>query len=176
MIGLKIPSNSFLFSSNYSAQASWLDSSHLTAASTAYVTLVLSSAVNLSLSFSSFILFLIEQVQFSKAFLASIFFLTISSSALYFSASLTKFSISSLLNLPLLLVIVILLFFQVYLSMADTFIIPFSSISNVTSIYGTPLGAGGIPSRLNYPNLWLSLVIYLSPSYTQINTPGQLSA
>jgi len=36
--------------------------------------------------------------------------------------------------------------------------IPFSSISNVTSIYGTPLGAGGIPSKLNLPRIWLSLV------------------
>jgi len=42
--------------------------------------------------------------------------------------------------------------------------IPFSSISKDTSIYGTPLGAGGIPSRLNLPRLLQSLVIYLSPS------------
>jgi hypothetical protein len=42
--------------------------------------------------------------------------------------------------------------------------IPFSSISKVTSIYGTPLGAGGIPSKLNLPKQLLSLVIYLSPS------------
>jgi hypothetical protein len=34
-------------------------------------------------------------------------------------------------------------------STAETFKIPFSSISKVTSIYGTPLGAGGIPSKLN---------------------------
>jgi len=44
--------------------------------------------------------------------------------------------------------------------------IPFSSISKVTSIYGTPLGAGGTPSKLNLPKLLLSLVIYLSPSKT----------
>jgi len=31
--------------------------------------------------------------------------------------------------------------------------IPFSSISNETSIYGTPLGAGAIPSRLNLPKI-----------------------
>jgi hypothetical protein len=42
----------------------------------------------------------------------------------------------------------------------------------VTSIYGTPLGAGGTPSKLNFPKLLLSLVIYLSPSKTYINTPG----
>jgi ABC-type uncharacterized transport system permease subunit len=57
-----------------------------------------------------------------------------------------------LLSLPLLLVIVILLVFPDALSEALTFIIPFSSISNVTSTYGTPLGAGAIPSKLNFPN------------------------
>jgi hypothetical protein len=59
---------------------------------------------------------------------------------------------------------VILFFFDVPLSIAVTFKIPFSSISKDTSIYGTPLGAGGIPSRLNFPRQLLSLVIYLSPS------------
>jgi len=42
--------------------------------------------------------------------------------------------------------------------------IPLASISNVTSIYGTPLAAGGMPSKLNFPNIWLSFVIPLSPS------------
>jgi hypothetical protein len=63
-------------------------------------------------------------------------------------------------------VIVILAFLEVPLSVAVTFMIPFSSISKVTYICGTPLGAGGIPSRLNIPNLLLSLVIGLSPSKT----------
>jgi len=44
--------------------------------------------------------------------------------------------------------------------------IPLASTSKVTSIYGVPLGAGGIPSRLNLPRRLLSLVIFLSPSYT----------
>jgi len=92
--------------------------------------------------------------------------LTASSSFLYFSASLTNFSISSFDNLPLSFVIVILFDFPVDLSAAVTFKIPFASISNVTSIYGTPLGAGGIPSKLNFPNKWLSFVIGLSPSNT----------
>jgi len=52
------------------------------------------------------------------------------------------------------------------MSLALTYKIPFSSISKVTSIYGTPLGAGLIPSRLKFPNLLQSLVIYLSPSKT----------
>jgi len=36
-------------------------------------------------------------------------------------------------------------------SIAMTFMIPLASTSKVTSIYGVPLGAGGIPSRLNFP-------------------------
>jgi len=52
------------------------------------------------------------------------------------------------------------------LSVAKIFKIPFSSTSKVTSIYGTPLGAGAIPSKLNYPRLLLSFVNYLSPSNT----------
>jgi len=44
--------------------------------------------------------------------------------------------------------------------------IPFSSISKDTSIYGDPLGPGGIPSKLNLPKRLLSLVNYLSPSNT----------
>jgi hypothetical protein len=74
-----------------------------------------------------------------------------SSSPLNSSASLTNFSISSLESLPLLLVIVIFYDFPEALSQALTFMIPFSSISKVTSIYGTPLGEGGIPSKLNLP-------------------------
>lgn len=70
-------------------------------------------------------------------------------------------------------------------SLADTFKMPFASRLNVTynnieliicivnininchtSILGTPLGAGGIPVRLNVPNKLLSLVMALSPSNT----------
>ena len=36
--------------------------------------------------------------------------------------------------------------FPVPLSRADMFMIPLASISKVTSICGTPLGAGGIPT------------------------------
>jgi len=54
----------------------------------------------------------------------------------------------------------------VALHKAEIFMIPFSSISKVTSIYGYPLGAGGSPSKLNLPKELLSLVIYLSPSKT----------
>jgi len=33
--------------------------------------------------------------------------------------------------------------------LAETWTIPLASISNETSIYGTPLGAGGIPLKSN---------------------------
>jgi len=51
----------------------------------------------------------------------------------------------------------------VALSLALTCTIPLASISKVTSIYGTPLGAGGIPLKSNYPNILLSAAISLSP-------------
>jgi len=47
---------------------------------------------------------------------------------------------------------------------ACTFIILLASISKVTSIYGTPLGAFGIPVRSNLPKRWLSFTKGLSPS------------
>ena len=59
--------------------------------------------------------------------------------------------------------IVILCSFPVPLSLAETFNMPLASISNVTSICGTPLGAGGIPSRLNIPSDTSSLASGLSP-------------
>jgi hypothetical protein len=49
------------------------------------------------------------------------------------------------------LVITTLSVTPVPVSLALTFIIPLASISKVTSIYGTPLGAGGIPVRSNLP-------------------------
>ena len=50
------------------------------------------------------------------------------------------------------------------------------SMSKVTSTCGTPRGAGGIPSKWNFPNMLLSFVIARSPSKTWISTPGWLSA
>lgn len=105
----------------------------------------------------------------------SIFSLIVSSSFFYFSASLTIFSISFFDNLPLSFVIVIFSALPVPFSTADTFNIPLASISYVISICGTPRGAGGIPSKLNFPNWLQSLVNCLSPSNTWIQTPGWLS-
>jgi len=61
-------------------------------------------------------------------------------------------------------------FLLVALSTAVTVRIEFSSISKVTSICGTPFGAGVIPFKSNYARLWLSLVRALSPSNTYIET------
>mmetsp|Transcript_119942 Transcript_119942/g.350568 ORF Transcript_119942/g.350568 Transcript_119942/m.350568 type:complete len:319 (-) Transcript_119942:897-1853(-) len=57
-------------------------------------------------------------------------------------------------------------------SLAETFKIPFASMSNVTSIWGTPRGAGGTPSSLKVPRILLSLANCLSPCNTTISTEG----
>ena len=66
--------------------------------------------------------------------------------------------------------------FPVALSFAVTFKIPFASISKVTSIWGTPLGAGGISASWNLPISLLSGYIGLSPWAILISTAGWLSA
>ena len=45
----------------------------------------------------------------------------------------------------------------------------------ITSICGTPRGAGGMPVRSNLPRRWLSFVMAHSPSNTCIVTAGLLS-
>lgn len=97
---------------------------------------------------------------------------------------LTMRSISSLERRPLSLVMVICDFrtvsrklkereeqreertlfdLPVVLSAAETFRIPLASMSKVTSIWGTPRGAGGIPLNSNLPKRLLSLVRARSP-------------
>lgn len=102
--------------------------------------------------------------------MASILSLAVLSYSANSSASFNIYSISSFDNLPLSLVITIFSYLPVPLSSPETYKIPLASISNVTSIYGTPLGAYGIPVISNYPNLWLSLTNGLSPSKTEIVT------
>jgi len=102
--------------------------------------------------------------------LASIFSFASLSYSANSSASFNIYSISSFESLPLSLVIVIFSFFFVPLSSADTYKIPLASISKVTSIYGTPLAAAGIPLKSNLPKLWLSFTKGLSPSNTEIVT------
>ncbi|KYN40784.1 NAD-specific glutamate dehydrogenase [Trachymyrmex septentrionalis] len=105
----------------------------------------------------------------SRAFLAEILSRCCSSSDRYFSASFTILSMSSFDKRPLSLVIVILFSLPVDFSIAETFNmpakyyqyllycnLPLASISKVTSICGTPLGAGGIPVSSNLPRMLLS--------------------
>ena len=57
-------------------------------------------------------------------------------------------------------------------SLADTFKIPLASISNVTSIWGTPLGAGRNSTKWTYRSNGYPLPIDLSPCNTWISTEG----
>mmetsp|Transcript_2787 Transcript_2787/g.8330 ORF Transcript_2787/g.8330 Transcript_2787/m.8330 type:complete len:286 (-) Transcript_2787:2294-3151(-) len=62
------------------------------------------------------------------------------------------------------------------LSVALTDRIPLASMSNLTSICGTPRGAGGMPSSLKVPRDLLSLANSRSPWRTLISTDAWLSA
>ncbi|PWV19203.1 putative heat-shock protein hsp70 [Trypanosoma cruzi] len=98
------------------------------------------------------------------------------SCASYLAASDTMRSMSALLRRPLSFVMTIWLRLPVPFSSADTFRMPLASRSKVTSIWGTPRGAGGMPDRSNVPSRWQSFVIARSPSKTWMCTPGWLSA
>ena len=107
-----------------------------------------------------------------RASMPSFLFLSCASNS---AASLTAFSISSSFMLEPA-VIVMCCSFPVPKSLADTFTIPLASISNVTSICGTPRIAGGIPSKRNCPRDLLSLANCLSPCTTLMSTAVWLSA
>ena len=53
---------------------------------------------------------------------------------------------------------------------------PLASMSNVTSICGTPRGAGGMPVSVNVPSGLLRYAMSLSPWSTLISTDGWLSS
>ena len=123
----------------------------------------------LILSPKSFNVFSLLYTKLSALFLTSIssfFFLSSSACA---SASLTALSISSSVKF-VDAVIETSWLFPVAISFADTWTIPFASISNVTSIWGTPLGAAGIPVNWNLPNVLLYAAISLSPCNTWTST------
>ena len=61
-------------------------------------------------------------------------------------------------------------------SLAVTFRMPLASMSKVTSICGTPLGAGGKSTRLNSPSETLSAAIARSPWNTWMVTAVWKSA
>ena len=97
------------------------------------------------------------------------------SSSENFSASSFSFSISSSDSL-VDDSIVIFASFCVPRSFAVTLIIPLASMSNLTSICGTPLGAGGRSVRLKLPSETLSEAIGRSPCTTCMVTAVWLSA
>ena len=61
-------------------------------------------------------------------------------------------------------------------SLAETLRMPLASMSNFTSICGRPRGAGGKPSRLNWPSRRLSAAICRSPWRTFTVTAVWLSS
>ena len=61
-------------------------------------------------------------------------------------------------------------------SLADTCTMPLASMSNVTSICGTPRGAGGRPVSVNVPSGLLRYAMSHSPWSTLISTEGWLSS
>src|SRR5437667_2547819 len=91
------------------------------------------------------------------------------------SASLTMRLISSS-ERPELALMVILFSLPVALSLALTCRMPLASMSKVTSICGMPRGAGGMPSRLNWPRLLLPDATSRSPCSTWIVTADWLSS
>ena len=130
---------------------------------------ILSSADFLSLSLTlpskSFNDFSVWKIVASASFLASAKAFFLSSASLLASASFLIFSISSSLRL-VEEVIVIDCSLLVPKSLAVTLTIPFASISNLTSICGTPRGEAGILSRRKFPKVLLSEAIGLSPCRT----------
>ena len=111
----------------------------------------------------------------SAWFSLSIFSRSFLSASAFASASCFIRSISSLLN-PDDASMRIACSLPVALSLADTLRIPLASMSNVTSIWGTPRRAGAMPVRLNWPIDLFWLAIGRSPCNTWIVTSVWLSA
>ncbi|KAF5220741.1 putative heat-shock protein hsp70 [Trypanosoma cruzi] len=152
-------------SSYSSLSALGLSSRNCIASFTAASTALLSSALSFPPSFSlSFTWLRSEYATLSSEFRASTRSRTLRSSSSNSAASRTMRSISSSLRRPLSFVMVISSFFPDDLSTALTCRMLFSSTSKVTSICGTPRGAGGMPDSSNLPSRRLSFVICRSPS------------
>merc|ERR1712164_120934 len=143
--------------SNSSFSACSAVSSHVITSLTLSSICFFSSSSRASLNLSSLIWFFMLYAYDSREFLASIFSLANLSSSAYCSASRTMRSMSSLERRPLSLVMVMLAFFpDADLSSAVTLSTPLASTSKVTSTWGTPRGAGGMPPSSNLPSRLLS--------------------
>mmetsp|Transcript_25999 Transcript_25999/g.77533 ORF Transcript_25999/g.77533 Transcript_25999/m.77533 type:complete len:200 (-) Transcript_25999:1404-2003(-) len=169
--------SSFAFSSKSAASASWWSSSQRFTSSRAASTSATSagsalSATPLSGSVSAAWM---EKARCSSLLRASTRSLTARSASLWRSASSTISSISACESRPFSLVTVTLFVLPDAESLAETERMPLASISKLTSICGTPRGAGTMPESSNLPSAWLSLVIARSPSKTWMVTAGWLS-
>ena len=90
------------------------------------------------------------------------------------AASRTIWSTSSLASIDEAVIATFCSLF-VALSLAVTLRMPLASMSKVTSICGTPRGAGGMPSSRNVASFLLSAAISRSPWSTTMSTDGWLS-
>ena len=97
------------------------------------------------------------------------------SSAAWASASLTILSMSAS-DSPPEAWMRICCSLPVALSLADTLTMPLASMSKVTSTCGIPRGAGGRPTRSNWPSTLLSAAISRSPWNTRMVTAVWLSS
>mmetsp|Transcript_4003 Transcript_4003/g.12806 ORF Transcript_4003/g.12806 Transcript_4003/m.12806 type:complete len:446 (+) Transcript_4003:240-1577(+) len=116
-----------------------------------------------------------EYSRLSASFLASMRSLRSLSCSLYSSASRTMRSMSPS-DSPPEDWITMLCCLPVALSLADTLTMPLASMSKVTSIWGTPRGAGGRSTKSNWPSILLSAAISRSPCSTLMPTCVWLSA
>ncbi|KAF9810870.1 hypothetical protein SFRURICE_005296, partial [Spodoptera frugiperda] len=173
MIGEHVLWSSFILCSYSSFSASVLLSSHFSASSHSFRAVCLSCSLNLSPASSSACFTL--KMYDSSWLRADTLCRWRSSSSLYRSASDNILSISACDKRPLSFLITMFLLRPVLFSLADTFRIPFASRSKVTSILGTPRGAGGMPVKSKRPSKLLSFVMARSPSYTWMVTAGWLS-
>mmetsp|Transcript_103935 Transcript_103935/g.144630 ORF Transcript_103935/g.144630 Transcript_103935/m.144630 type:complete len:212 (-) Transcript_103935:1461-2096(-) len=115
--------------------------------------------------------FSVWYTRLSALFLVSTASLRLLSSAALASASCTILSTSVLSRVedPAMVMVCSL---PVPRSFAPTFRMPLASMSKVTSIWGTPRGAGGTPSRRKVPRILLSFANCRSPCSTTISTDG----
>mmetsp|Transcript_3865 Transcript_3865/g.11181 ORF Transcript_3865/g.11181 Transcript_3865/m.11181 type:complete len:449 (+) Transcript_3865:782-2128(+) len=125
-----------------------------------------SSGILPSNSFNCFSVWYTRLSAVLRTSISSRFFL---SSSENFSASATILSTSSLakVDAPVILMSV---WRPLPLSVADTDRMPLASMSNLTSIWGTPRGAVGMPSNRKLPSDLLSFTNSRSPCSTLIST------
>ena len=132
-------------------------------------------SAGLTLSPNSATDFSVEWIRLSAWLRASTVALRFLSSAALASASRTMASMSES-DRPPLAWMRIECSLLVALSLAWTLTMPLASMSKVTSTWGTPRGAGGMPTRSNWPSSLLSWAMGRSPWNTRMVTADWLSS